>query len=58
MADPCLRESFELLMKLYYYYDNNPRNINLTNAFIKVEEILTLAADLCTAVIRVCHIQI
>eukprot|EP00211_Chloroparvula_japonica_P015337 CAMPEP_0119125870 /NCGR_PEP_ID=MMETSP1310-20130426/4997_1 /TAXON_ID=464262 /ORGANISM="Genus nov. species nov., Strain RCC2339" /LENGTH=223 /DNA_ID=CAMNT_0007115983 /DNA_START=344 /DNA_END=1015 /DNA_ORIENTATION=+ len=52
VADPCLREAFELLMRLYYYYDNNPRKLSLASGFRRVEELLTLAADLVTAVIE------
>ena len=52
IADPCLREAFEVLMKLFHYFDNNPRNINLLPGFKRVEELLTLAAELITAVIE------
>ena len=52
VADPCLREAFEVLMKLFHYYDNNPRNINLLPGFKRVEELLTIAADLMTAVLE------
>ena len=39
-------------MKLFHYFDNNPRNINLLPGFKRVEELLTLAAELITAVLE------
>jgi len=52
IADPCLREAFEILMKLFHYYDNNPRNINLRPGFIKVQELLFLVGELLTEILK------
>jgi hypothetical protein len=55
IADPCLREAFELLMKLFHYYDNNPRQVNLRPGFYKVQELLSLVAELITELLKVCQ---
>jgi hypothetical protein len=53
VADPCLREAFELLMKLFHFYDNNPRKVNLKPGFERAQELLDLASELIVAVLKV-----
>lgn len=51
VADPPLREAFDLLCKLFNFYDNNPYNRDLTPHFQRVEELFSEVARLLDSVL-------